>query len=101
MKKIIRVILIVVVVLILLAILSAHFFLNGVIKSGVESKGPKLTKTDIKLNSVSVSVFSGSGKIKGLVVGNPEGFKTPSAISVGNAGVELQPRSLLSDKVMV
>jgi uncharacterized protein involved in outer membrane biogenesis len=101
MKKIIRIILIALVVLIVLAVLAVHLFLDGAIKSGVESIGPTLTKTEIKLNSVGLSLLSGSGKIKGLVVGNPEGFKTPSAISVGNASLELQPRSLLSDKVII
>ena len=46
-------------------------------------------------------MFSGSGTIKGLVVGNPQGFKTPSAIKVGTASLSLEPRSLLSDKVVV
>jgi len=101
MKKIIRFVLIAVVVLILLVVLGVHFFLDGAIKRGVETIGPKLTKTEVKLNSVSLSLLSGSGKIKGLVVGNPEGFKTPSAISVGNASLALQPKSLLSDKVVV
>jgi len=101
MKKIIRWGLIAVVVLILLAVLGVHFFLDGAIKRGVETIGPKLTKTDVKVNSVSLSLLSGSGKIKGLLVGNPEGFKTPSAISVGNASLALQPKSLLSDKVVV
>src|SRR5262249_22161169 len=41
------------------------------------------------------------GKISGLVVGNPEGFKTPQAIKVGSTTLELEPRSLLSDKVIV
>jgi uncharacterized protein involved in outer membrane biogenesis len=34
-------------------------------------------------------------------VGNPEGYKAPSAISVGEATVALLPKSLLSDKVIV
>src|SRR5215813_13212167 len=101
MKKIIRFVLIAVVVLILLIVLGVHFFLDGAIKRGVETIGPKLTKTDVKLDSVSLSLLSGSGKLKGLVVGNPEGFKTPSAIQVGNASLALQPRSILSDKVVI
>src|SRR5438094_5687786 len=101
MKKIVDRILIALIVLVLLAILAAHFFLDGAIKRGVETLGPKLTKTEVTLSSASLSLFSGSGKIKGLLVGNPEGFKTPSAINVGSASVALQPASLLSDKVIV
>jgi len=101
MKKIIRLVLIAVVVLALLVVVGVHFFLDGAIKRGVETIGPKLTKTQVTLNNVSLSLLSGSGKMKGLVVGNPEGFKTQSAISVGNASLALQPKSLLADKVVV
>jgi uncharacterized protein involved in outer membrane biogenesis len=50
---------------------------------------------------VSLHLFTGSGAVKGLVVGNPEGYKSPSAISVGNASVAVSRRSLLSDKIVV
>jgi len=35
------------------------------------------------------------------VVGNPTGFKTPSAISIGKAAVSVQPGSLLADKIII
>jgi uncharacterized protein involved in outer membrane biogenesis len=34
-------------------------------------------------------------------VGNPEGFKTPSAIQLGEATFALKPASLLSDKIVI
>jgi len=101
MKKIVVRILIALVVVVLLAALAVRLFLDGAIKRGVETIGPKLTKTDVKLDAVSLSLLSGSGKIKGLLVGNPEGFKAPSAISVGTASLALKPGSLLSDKIVV
>ena len=101
MKKIIVRTLIALVVVLVLAVLAVGLFLDKAIKSGVETFGPKLTKVDITLQSVSLSLFSGSGTIKGLVVGNPPGFKTPSAIKVGTASLSLEPRSLLSDKMVV
>ena len=101
MKKIIVRLLIALVVVAILAVLAIGLLLDKAIKSGVETFGPKLTKVDIKLQSVSLSLLSGSGTIKGLVVGNPEGFKTPSAINLGVASLSLNPRSLLSDKIIV
>jgi hypothetical protein len=80
MKKLIVRILLGVVVLVVIVVLAVHFFLDGAIKRGVEAIGPKLMQVEVKLDSVSLSLLSGSGKVKGLVVGNPEGFKTPSAI---------------------
>ena len=58
-------------------------------------------KVQVKLDSVNLSLLSGSGKVQGLIVGNPEGFKTPQAISVGAASLALQPASLLADKIVV
>ena len=101
MKKLIIRLLIALVVVVVLAVLAAGLFLDGAIKKGVETFGPKLTKVDIKLESVSLSLFSGSGTVKGLVVGNPEGFKTPSAIRVGTATLALKPGSLLSHKIVI
>ena len=101
MKKIIVRTLIALVVVLVLAFVAVGLFLDKAIKSGVETFGPKLTKVDVTLNSVSLSLLSGSGSIKGLVVGNPQGFKTPSAIKVGTASLSLEPRSLLSDKIVI
>ena len=89
MKKIIVRLLIALVVVVILAVLGVGLFLDKAIKAGVETIGPKVTKVDIKLDSVSLSLLSGGGTIKGLVVGNPTGFKTPSAINVGEASLAL------------
>jgi hypothetical protein len=101
MKKILIRVCIALVVLVVLAALGIHFFLDGAVKKGVETVGPKLTKVDVKVDSVSISLLSGSGKIKGLVVGNPEPYKTPHAISIGSASLALQPSSLFADKLVI
>ncbi len=101
MKKIIIRLLIALVVVVVVAVIAVGLFLDAGIKRGIETIGPKLTQTSIKLQSVSLSLLSGSGAIKGLVVGNPQGFKTPSAISVGSASLSIKPASLLSDKVVI
>ena len=101
MKKIIIRIIIGLLVLLVLAAVAVHLFLDGVIKRSVETFGPELTKVQVKLDYVNLSLLTGSGKIRGLVVGNPEGYKTPSAIQVGVGSVALRPASLLSDKVVV
>jgi hypothetical protein len=101
MKKIIVRLLIALVAVVILAVLGVGLFLDKAIKTGVETIGPKVTKVDIKLQSVSLSLLSGGGRIIGLMVGNPAGFKTPYAINVGEASLALTPKSLLSDKIIV
>ena len=88
-------------ILILLGFLAAGLFMDSVVKRGIETFGPKLAKVDVKLQSVSISMLSGGGRIEGLVVGNPEGFKTASAIKVGSASLSVSPGSLLSDKIAI
>jgi uncharacterized protein involved in outer membrane biogenesis len=101
MKKIIIGIGIGLVVILIIAVVAIGLSLDRIVKTGVETFGPKLTKVDVKLDKVSISILSGSGKIGGLVIGNPEGFKTPHAISVDSASLALSPGSLLSDKIVI
>jgi hypothetical protein len=89
------------VVVLILGVLALGLFLDRIIKRGVETYGPKFTKVSVKLDSVGLSVFSGSGKLSGFVLGNPEGFKMPSSINVGSASLALTPSSILSDKVII
>lgn len=101
MKKILIRILIVLVLLAVVAVVCVGLFLDRGIKKGIETFGPQLTKVDIKLDSVSLSILSGSGKIKGLVVGNPEGFKQPQAIKLGSASLAIVPGSVFKDKIII
>jgi len=101
MKKIIIRLFMALIVLVLLAALAVHLFLDGQIKRAVETLGPELTKVSVKVDLVNLILLSGSGKIKGLVVGNPDGYKTPSAIRADTISVAVQPSSLLGDKMIV
>ena len=101
MKKWLVRIALAVVVLLIVVVIALGLFLDGAVKKGVETFGPELTKVSIKLDSVSLSVLSGSGKIKGLEVGNPEGYKAPFAMKLGSASLAVSPGSLLSDKIVV
>ncbi len=101
MKKLVIRLAIVFVVLVLLAVLAVRLFLDSAIKRGVETVGPMVAKVPIKLDSVKLSLLSGSGKVNGLVVGNPEPYKAPSAIQVGMASLAIQPGSIFSDKVII
>jgi hypothetical protein len=101
MKKLIVRAVLGLVALLVLALIVVFFSLNSLVKQGVETVGPQLTKVDVRLGSVSLSPFSGSGRLSGLFVGNPEGFKTESAIQVGAMKVTVELGSLLGDTVVV
>src|SRR6266581_9598716 len=101
MKKILIRLLIALVIVVALVVVAIGLFLDSAIKKGVETIGPQVTKVDVKVAGVSLSLLSGSGKVKGLVLGNPQGYQTPHAISVGSTSVSLSPGSLLADKIVV
>jgi uncharacterized protein involved in outer membrane biogenesis len=101
MKKLIIRLSIALIMLIILGVVSIALFLESAVKRGIETVGPMLTHVEVKIDSVSLSLLSGGGKLKGLVVGNPAGFKSPSAIQVGTASLELEPSSLFSPKVII
>jgi uncharacterized protein involved in outer membrane biogenesis len=101
MKKIILGIVIVIVVLVVVGVIVVGSHLGDIVKAGLERVGPRITQTSLKVDAVNVSLLGGSAGVKGLVLGNPEGYPAPSAISIGKAAVSLSPGSLLSDKIII
>jgi len=101
MKKIIIGIVAALAVILLVGIVAVFMLLDKGLKKGIETVGPMITKTTMTVEGVSLSPLSGAGSIKGLLVGNPEGFKTPQAIKLGNASMALDAGSLFADKVVV
>jgi len=88
-------------VLAILGLVGVGLFLDSAVKKGVETVGPILTGVPITLDSVKLSLFSGSGKVQGLVMGNPKGYTAPSSIAIGEASLGISPGSLLSDKIVI
>lgn len=93
-------------VLVFVAIFAFLYFfgtgyLNRGVKAGVEKYGPEITKTSVRLDSANLSVFSGSGSLKGLYVGNPEGFSEENLFGLGQIDIDLQPRTVLSDRIII
>jgi uncharacterized protein involved in outer membrane biogenesis len=101
MKKLIIGFSIAIVILVILGVVAVGLFLDTAVKRGVETVGPMLTKVEVKLDSVNLSLLSGGGKLKGLLVGNPSGYKTASAIQVGDASLAIAPSSIFSSKVVI
>lgn len=101
MKKIILRVSIVLVILVVVAVIAVGLFLDSAVKRAIETVGPMLTQVEVKVDSVNLSLLSGACRIKGLVVGNPSGFKSPSAIQVGSAALSLQPNSVFADKLVI
>jgi uncharacterized protein involved in outer membrane biogenesis len=88
-------------VLIVAGVVILYLSLGSLIRSGVETYGPRVTKSKVRLGGVSVSPFSGKAQLSDLVVGNPEGFEAPSAFKLGALRMSLDVGSLRSDTVVI
>lgn len=101
MKKILIRGLVVVVILGIVAVAAVVMSLGSAIKKGVETFGPQVAKVPVTLDKASLSLFSGHAALQGLTIGNPEGYKTTNAMTLGLASVSVVPGSIFSDKVVV
>ncbi|MEO6435140.1 MAG: AsmA family protein, partial [Tepidisphaeraceae bacterium] len=100
MKKLGKILLILVALLVI-ALVIISFSLGSIIKKGIETAGPEVAKVKMTITGASLSLLGGSGTVKGLFIGNPEGYKTESAVKVGTTHLSVSPGSLMSDKVVI
>lgn len=68
--------------------------LDGIVKTAIETYGSEATQTEVKVSSVKIVLQDGSGAIQGLTVGNPKGFATPKAFSLGKIATQIDLNSL-------
>ena len=92
---------VIVVLLIIVALTMIGVYFNSMIKAGVEAVGPRITGTTVKVDAVDLSPFSGQGRLKGLVVGNPPGFQAERAFKLADAKVKMDLKTALSDKLII
>ena len=90
-----------VIVVVIAIIIFGLSNLGPIIKQAVNSYGPEITKTELHVADVGISIFSGEAKIKNLFLGNPAGFKTPSAMKVGSALVKVDEKSLTGNTIVI
>jgi uncharacterized protein involved in outer membrane biogenesis len=101
MKRIFTITGIAVVIVIVLAIVVVGFHLGGVIEAAVETAGPTFTGGPVTLEKAFVRPFTGIAHLESLVVGNPDGYKTPSAFEVDEVSMKLNVQSLASDTIII
>ena len=101
MKKILFRVFIGIVALLVIAVVVVFFSINSIVKKGVETVGPEITKVKVTLGAADISPLSGKGKLTKLFIGNPDGFKSPSAMEFGSIEVGVKIGSVLSDTVII
>ncbi|MBI5623043.1 MAG: hypothetical protein HY924_04610 [Elusimicrobia bacterium] len=79
----------------------AYAKLGALVKLAVETVGPKVTGAVVRLDRAQLSPLSGKGRLSGLFIGNPKGFRTESAFKLHDVAVSVDLKSLASDCVKV
>ena len=75
--------------------------LGPIIKKAVNTYGPEITQTQVSLGDAGVSLFSGEAKLSAFQLGNPKGFNTPQAMTVGSIYVNVDEKSLTGNPIII
>ena len=87
----------------LLALLAVIVLLFGglIVKMTVTHAGSRMLGVPLKLQDVELSLWRGQLILRGLRVGNPEGFRTEGLLDLRTMTVDLDVVSLLKDTVVI
>ncbi len=75
--------------------------LGPMIKNVVNTYGPEITKTEVRLGDVGVSLLSAEAELKDFLLGNPKGFESPQAMSVKSIHMNVDEKSLIKDTIVI
>lgn len=75
--------------------------IDSIIKTAIEETGSRTTRTEVTLAEVTISIQDGSGSLKGFRMGNPEGFKTESAMRFDEVRVIIDTGTITDDVIVI
>jgi hypothetical protein len=75
--------------------------LDSIVQRAISRYGSQMTQATVKVEEVKIRTADGLGVVRGLVVGNPEGFKTAHALKVGVIEVAIDIRTVADPVVVV
>lgn len=99
--KLVKKIALTLVLLVIVLLAFLRYFGGATIKQAVNTVGPIVLGVPVKLETAKLQPLSGHVRLGGLVVGNPEGFKTDNLFELGHIEIDLDPRSLLRDTMRI
>lgn len=101
MNKPLKFLLLAIVVLILAVPVVIMSRASALIRDAVETYGPELIGAPVSLGGVTFSLVNGEAGLEALVIGNPPGFKSDYAFSLGKLSIRLDPMSLFSERIEI
>ena len=75
--------------------------LGSLVKLAVNTYGPDITQTELRIEDVGISLFSTEAELNRFFLGNPKGFKSPSAVKVGSIYIDVDKNTLTKETIIV
>ncbi len=97
MKRIVIGLVILIPITVVVVLVSLYFSLGTLITQAVNTLGPKIIKAEVVLKETEIDAQSGKGTMRGLKVGNPEGFNTESAMQVEKIHLAIDINSITEE----
>ena len=87
--------------IIILLVFAGLWNLGPLIKKAVNTYGPGITGTQVHVESVRTSLFTGEARLTNFTLGNPAGFKSPHALKVASLYCALNEESLAGNTIVI
>ena len=100
MKKLIKIIAGIFAVLAVLSV-ALEFSLDAIVPKAFNAAAPGVLGVPAALDAADLSLVRGHAALRGLHVGNPEGYKTDGLLDLGSVSVTLDNSTLLSDTIII
>ena len=101
MKKKILIGLGIIVIILLGAVAFLFSSLDSIVKKAIETVGSDIAGVPVTVGEVKLSLTEGKGTIRGLTIGNPSGYKAPSAFKLGEVSLTLDTGSVTKDPIVI
>ena len=100
MKKTLKILVWTLVVL-AVVFLGLELSLGKLVLKGVNAAASGTLGVPVTLQDADISLVRGTAVLKGLHVGNPEGYKTDGLLDLGSVSVEIDNSTFLSDTILI
>ena len=100
LKRLLKIFIGLIIVLIALVI-GIYLSLNIIVKKAITTAVPPITGTTVNVDDIDLSLLKGHISMTGFKIGNPGEFTTPSIFELGSIVVNFDPKSILTDKIII
>lgn len=101
MKRLFLVVGVAIALVVVVAVLFVYSSLESVVKTAIEKVGSDITKTEVRLDDVDISMRSGSGSLRGFRVANPDGFEDDDVFRFDEVTMVIDLETLAQDPVVI